>query len=58
MGGALPAPSGGSEPDPALLEAMRKQYEEEIEANKRAMEEMTVRFFVCGSPFCLGAFTL
>ncbi|CDJ30039.1 uncharacterized protein EMH_0026470 [Eimeria mitis] len=42
MGGTLPAPSGASEPDPAMLEAMRKQYEEEIEANKRAMEEMTM----------------
>ncbi|CDJ56258.1 kinesin, putative [Eimeria maxima] len=41
MGGNLPAPSGGGEADPAMLEAMRKQYEEEIEANRRAMEEMT-----------------
>lgn len=46
MGGNLPAPSGGGEADPAMLEAMRKQYEEEIEANRRAMEEMTVRLFV------------
>ncbi|KAL8273692.1 hypothetical protein Esti_002404 [Eimeria stiedai] len=41
MGGTLPSPSGGNEPDPGLLDAIRKQYEEEIEANKRAMEEMT-----------------
>ncbi|CDI75167.1 kinesin, putative [Eimeria praecox] len=41
-GGGLPAPTGGTEADPAMLEAMRKQYEEEIEANKRAMEEMTM----------------
>lgn len=45
MGGALPAPTGGTEPDPAMIDAIRKQYEEEIEANKRAMEEMTVRRF-------------
>lgn len=42
MGGNLPAPAGGQELDPAMIEAIRKQYEEEIEANKRAMEEMTM----------------
>ncbi|KAL8430559.1 hypothetical protein Efla_000504 [Eimeria flavescens] len=42
MGGALPGPSGGGAPDPAMLDAIRRQYEEEIEANKRAMEEMTM----------------
>ncbi|KAL8429618.1 hypothetical protein ACSSS7_006457 [Eimeria intestinalis] len=34
--------AGGNAPDPGLLDSIRKQYEEEIEANKRAMEEMTM----------------
>ncbi|XP_026192396.1 kinesin-like protein KIF13A [Cyclospora cayetanensis] len=42
MGGAQPGPARGTKPDPLMLDAIRKQYEEEIEANKRAMEEMTM----------------
>ncbi|OEH78990.1 putative kinesin [Cyclospora cayetanensis] len=42
MGGAQPGPTRGTKPDPLMLDAIRKQYEEEIEANKRAMEEMTM----------------
>ncbi|KAL8455224.1 hypothetical protein Emag_000969 [Eimeria magna] len=42
MGGTAPGPSGGNGEDSRMLDAIRKQYEEEIEANKRAMEEMTM----------------
>lgn len=45
MKGDVSRSSGGAKADPAMLNAIRKQYEEEIEANRRAMEEMTVRWF-------------
>ncbi|CDJ61810.1 Protein CBR-KLP-6, related [Eimeria maxima] len=41
MGGALPdaVPGGGADPQ---MEELRRQYEEELEANRKALQEMTM----------------
>ncbi|CDI87401.1 hypothetical protein EPH_0005460 [Eimeria praecox] len=42
MGGALPDTAPGAGADPQMMEELRRQYEEELEANRRALQEMTM----------------
>ncbi|KAL8275154.1 hypothetical protein Esti_000904 [Eimeria stiedai] len=41
MGSVLPHAGAGGRPDCAAVEELKRQYEEELEANRRALQEMT-----------------
>ncbi|KAL8448860.1 hypothetical protein Emag_003813 [Eimeria magna] len=41
MGSFLPDAEAGTGPDPGAVEELKKQYEEELEANRKALQEMT-----------------
>lgn len=42
MGGALQDAAPSAAADPQMMEEIRRQYEEELEANRRALQEMTM----------------